>query len=73
MASGKGKVSLEYTVDLTTRIGVPAADEDLGDRFLTALEKRVVAAAVSQNTADGADFTEIHVAEAERDEAATLA
>lgn len=45
----------EYTVDLAAQVGRPAASPDLGEQFLTALERRpgVLAPAVSQDTVAG--------------------
>lgn len=40
---------MDYTVDLDGRMPAPVQDEDLG-LFLSALERRVIAPAVSYNT-----------------------
>lgn len=66
---------MEYTVDLSVRIGALTAAPDLGDRFLSALEDHhhVMGPAVSQNTATGILSASFNVESSSADTAAQVA
>ena len=46
-------LDMDYSIDLSARLGPPAADPALGDRLLSALEIAVPDAAVGQDAAAG--------------------
>ena len=46
-------LDMDYSIDLSARVGPPAADPALGDRLLSALEAAVPDAAVGQDAAAG--------------------
>ncbi len=46
-------VEMDYSIDLSARVGSPAADAVLGDRLLSALETAAPDAAVGQDMAAG--------------------
>ncbi len=50
---GEAVIRLEYAVDVSAYIGDAAAEMELGDRLLTALENRVAGPAVSQHSNSG--------------------
>lgn len=66
---------MDYTVDLSAQVGAITSDDDLGDRFLTALEnyRHVLAPAVSQNTSTGILSATFCVAAADAYRAVTVA
>lgn len=66
---------MEYVVNLHACVGADAANEDLGDRFLSALEnhRQVMGPAVGQNTATGILSATFDVEASSADVAAQIA